>query len=264
MYSLNLYSFICQWAFSLLPLPESMPLTPLSISQHPFNIGDSWLRLENMKLWCRQYMQFLLCPAFHTLSASFSFYPPYIWFCPVDFPTMQSFFYTCGTSLHLQLPTRVASPLFVILVFFSFFISFFLVVRRFFLIFLSVWRLLQILSRCSMRMVPFVEVFLMHLWGAMNPTSSYSTVLTPLLIFNFLNHFEFYPYCWMGLPWWLSGKESTSSAGDEGSIPGLGIFPMNKKMTMHSSILAWEISWTEGAWWAMVCGVAKSQTGLSD
>ena len=28
-----------------------------------------------------------------------------------------------------------------------------------------------------------------------------------------------------GLPWWLSGKESTCSVGDLGSIPGLRIFP---------------------------------------
>ena len=35
-------------------------------------------------------------------------------------------------------------------------------------------------------------------------------------------------------------------------------------MAIHSSILAWEIPWTEGAWQATVCGVAKSQTRLSD
>ena len=28
-----------------------------------------------------------------------------------------------------------------------------------------------------------------------------------------------------GLPWWLSGKESTCNAGDMGSIPGLGSSP---------------------------------------
>jgi len=36
--------------------------------------------------------------------------------------------------------------------------------------------------------------------------------------------------------------------------------PLKKKMAKHFSILAWEIPWTEGAWWAMVYGVAKSQT----
>ena len=29
----------------------------------------------------------------------------------------------------------------------------------------------------------------------------------------------------IGLPWWLSGKESTCSAGDAGFIPGLGRSP---------------------------------------
>ena len=29
----------------------------------------------------------------------------------------------------------------------------------------------------------------------------------------------------MGLPWWLSGKESVCNAGDTGSIPGLGRSP---------------------------------------
>ena len=33
-------------------------------------------------------------------------------------------------------------------------------------------------------------------------------------------------------------------------------------MATHSSILAWEIPWTE-AWWVTVHGVAKSKTQLS-
>ena len=28
-----------------------------------------------------------------------------------------------------------------------------------------------------------------------------------------------------GLPWWLSGKESTGNAGDAGLIPGSGRYP---------------------------------------
>ena len=35
---------------------------------------------------------------------------------------------------------------------------------------------------------------------------------------------------------------------------------MEKKMATHSSILAWEIPWTEGAWWATIHRVAKIQT----
>ena len=31
--------------------------------------------------------------------------------------------------------------------------------------------------------------------------------------------------CYMGVPWWLSCKESTCNSGDAGSIPGSGISP---------------------------------------
>ena len=47
-----------------------------------------------------------------------------------------------------------------------------------------------------------------------------------------------------GLPWWPSGKESACSAGDPGSIPGLGV-SLEKGMATHSSILAERIPWTE-------------------
>ena len=43
-----------------------------------------------------------------------------------------------------------------------------------------------------------------------------------------------------GLPWWLSGKESTCSAGDAGDmgkIPGWED-PLEEGMATHSSILA--------------------------
>ena len=33
--------------------------------------------------------------------------------------------------------------------------------------------------------------------------------------------------------------------------------PLEKEMATHSSILAWEIPWTEGAWQATVHGVAE-------
>ena len=38
---------------------------------------------------------------------------------------------------------------------------------------------------------------------------------------------------------------------------------MEKGMATHSTILAWRILWTRGAWWAIVHGVAKSWTRLS-
>ena len=46
----------------------------------------------------------------------------------------------------------------------------------------------------------------------------------------------------MGLPWWLSSKETTCNSGDPGSIPGSGRSPGG--MAAHSSILALsEASW---------------------
>ena len=47
-----------------------------------------------------------------------------------------------------------------------------------------------------------------------------------------------------GLHRWFSGKESTCNGGDPGSIPGSGRSPGEETAT-HSSILAWEIPWTE-------------------
>ena len=38
--------------------------------------------------------------------------------------------------------------------------------------------------------------------------------------------------------------------------------PLEKEMVTHSSILAWGIPWTGGAWWAAVHGVAQSRTRL--
>ena len=40
--------------------------------------------------------------------------------------------------------------------------------------------------------------------------------------------------------------------------------PLEKGMAIHSSVLAWRISMDREAWWATVCGVAKSWTRLSN
>ena len=45
-----------------------------------------------------------------------------------------------------------------------------------------------------------------------------------------------------GLPWWLIGKESVQ----EMQVRTLGQEdPLEKEMATHSSILSWEIPWTE-------------------
>ena len=40
--------------------------------------------------------------------------------------------------------------------------------------------------------------------------------------------------------------------------------PLEEGMATHSSMLAWSISVDSRAWWATFCGVAKSQTRLSN
>ena len=48
----------------------------------------------------------------------------------------------------------------------------------------------------------------------------------------------------LGFPGGSDSKESACKAGDPGSIPGSGR-SSEKEMATHSSILAWEIPWTE-------------------
>ena len=38
--------------------------------------------------------------------------------------------------------------------------------------------------------------------------------------------------------------------------------PLEKEVATHYSIIAWEIRWTEGAWRAIVHGVAESITSI--
>ena len=60
------------------------------------------------------------------------------------------------------------------------------------------------------------------------------------------------------------GKESACNAGELGSIPGLED-PLQKAMTIFSSVLAWKIPWTEETGRLhTVHGVLKIQTQLSD
>ena len=58
-------------------------------------------------------------------------------------------------------------------------------------------------------------------------------------------------------------KNPPASAGDTGSIPGLGD-PLEKKMATPSSVLAWEIPWTEGPGRLQSMGLQKGRIWLSD
>lgn len=63
---------------------------------------------------------------------------------------------------------------------FSFSLIFYFILSsymRIFLVFLSVRSLLLVFNQCYVRIVPFVDIFLMHLWGEMNSTSSYSAAI---------------------------------------------------------------------------------------
>ena len=65
------------------------------------------------------------------------------------------------------------------------------------------------------------------------------------------------------LPCSSNSKESACHAGDQGSIPGLGSSSGegNGNPLQYSCI---ETPMDRGTWWATVCGVARSQTWLSD
>ena len=58
-------------------------------------------------------------------------------------------------------------------------------------------------------------------------------------------------------------KESACSAGDLGSVPGLGD-PLEEGMATYSSILARRIPMDRGAWRATVHEVTRSWTQLSN
>ena len=68
-----------------------------------------------------------------------------------------------------------------------------------------------------------------------------------------------------GLPWWLSGKESSCNAGDTGDVGSIldweGL--LEEGMATHSSSLAWRITRTEEPGGLQSVGVTKSQTGLN-
>ena len=57
-------------------------------------------------------------------------------------------------------------------------------------------------------------------------------------------------------PWWLNSKEFPCNAGDTGLVHGSGD-TLEKGTAVHSSILAWEIPWTESGGLHTVQGVIK-------
>ena len=65
------------------------------------------------------------------------------------------------------------------------------------------------------------------------------------------------------LHWWLSGKEPVCNAGDTALIPGLGRSPRERNGNpLKYSCLGNPLD--RGGWQAIVHGVSKSHTVLSD
>ena len=71
-------------------------------------------------------------------------------------------------------------------------------------------------------------------------------------------YFSIEPFCFTlaGFLGGSAGKESACSAGDLGSILGLGR-SLEKGMVTHSSILAWRIPWMEKPGWLQSIALQK-------
>ena len=95
-----------------------------------------------------------------------------------------------------------------------------------------------------------------------------SVTFTLLLLIKSNNYLDFCYTLWcfcccccLGLPWWLSSKESARSAGDLGLTPELGrSLGGEQHNPLQYSCL--ENSMDRGAWQATIHGVTKSQTWL--
>jgi len=81
-----------------------------------------------------------------------------------------------------------------------------------------------------------------HVWSVIFLAMSvgYVTILGFIKVYIGFMHFFLFILYLMGLPWWLSGKESACNAGDTGLILGQED-ALEEEMAIHSSILVWEI-----------------------
>ena len=88
-------------------------------------------------------------------------------------------------------------------------------------------------------------------------------LITECAIQDLTPHSTISVYCYHSFPGGSDGKESACSAGYVGSIPGLERSPGegNGNPLRYSCL---ENSMDRGAWQAIVQGVAKSRTRLSD
>ena len=82
---------------------------------------------------------------------------------------------------------------------------------------------------------------------------------------SMLPHNHLHGVCpFIGLPWWLSGKESACTAGDLGSIPGLGRFSGLGRSSGEGNGYLLHYCGLENSMDCIVHGVANNRTRLSD
>ena len=67
-------------------------------------------------------------------------------------------------------------------------------------------------------------------------------------------------YCLAHFPGGLAVKNPPANAGNAGFDPWVGEDPLQKEMATHSSVLAWEILWTEKPSRLQSVGLQKSRT----
>ena len=97
-----------------------------------------------------------------------------------------------------------------------------------------------------------------HVWSVIFLAMSvgYVTIQGFIKVYIGFMHFFLFILYLMGLPWWLSGKESACNVGDTGLIPGSGRCPGGGNGNpLQYSCLGNPVD--RGAWQAIVHGVAE-------
>ena len=89
--------------------------------------------------------------------------------------------------------------------------------------------------------IDWLDLLAVHGTQESSPIPEFKSINSSALSFMVNSPYTLY---YLDFPGSSAGKESTCSAGDPGSIPGLED-PLKEGMATHSSTLAWRIPWTE-------------------
>ena len=106
--------------------------------------------------------------------------------------------------------------------------------------------------------IDWLDLLAVHGTQESSPIPEFKSINSSALSFMVNSPYTLY---YLDFPGSSAGKESTCSAGDPGSIPGLED-PLKEGMATHSSILAWRSPTDREALQAAAYGVTKSQTQL--